>query len=314
MRRRLILLLGLAMAISLTLAPAVTAHGGHHHKNYPSKIALPDGFQPEGVTSAWGHRLYAGSLVDGAIWKGSAKTGKGSIFIEGTPGQQALGIHVDWRGRLWVAGGGDQTIRVYNARNGDLLQTYEFPTAGFINDLVVTHWGVYGTDSTDSQMLVVPFRPWGKLPTPDKAKVVDITGDLLTIPGAFNSNGIVARGKWLLIVSTEQALVFRVNPRTGESQMVEMHGFSASFGDGLLLRGRFLYIVHNQENKVSVVKLNRSLTEGRFKGTITKSTLDIPTTGTFAAGRLYVVNARFGVADPSTAEYWISKLPVWPNT
>ena len=31
----------------------------------------------------------------------------------------------------------------------------------------------------------------------------------------------------------------------------------------------------------------------------------------FAAGHLYVVNSRFGIADPTTAQYWISRLPAW---
>ena len=119
----------------------------------PAQIDLPPGFPPEGITSGQASRfgtsskLYVGSRVDGAIWKGSAKTGTGSVLVPGIAGQTALGLHVDWRGRLWVAGGANQTIRVYNAKTGALLQTYTFPTAGFLNDLVITRKGVYATDS-----------------------------------------------------------------------------------------------------------------------------------------------------------------------
>ncbi len=309
MTRRLTLLLGLVLAGSLALVPAVSAHS-NHHRPLPSTIALPDGFQPEGITSA-GHRLFVGSLVDGAIWKGNAWTGHGQVIIPGVEGQMAVGIHLDWRGRLWVAGGSDKTIRVYNPRNGELLRTYSFPTAGFINDLVITPWGVYGTDSFNAQLFVVPLRPFGGLTAVDKAKVLPITGDLTTQPG-FNSNGIVRHGRWLIVVQTNAELLFRVNPRTGASQMIDLHGYSTD-GDGLLIRGRHLYVVQGAKDQVAVVKLNRKLTDGRYIGRITKPSLDVPSTGTFASGRLYVVNARFGVADPTTAEYWISRLPTWPN-
>lgn len=311
MQRRLTLLLGLVMAASLALVPTVAATG-NDHKSYPSKIALPVGFQPEGLTSGWGNRLYVGSLVDGAIWKGSARTGKGKVFIPGVAGQSAAGLHIDWRGRLWVAGASDKTIRVYNATTGRLLKTYSFPTAGFINDLVITRKGVYATDSLNAQLLIVPLGKFGRLPAPDKAKTKAITGDLVTEPG-FNSNGIVASHGWLIVVQTNTALIFRVNPRTGASQMITLD-FSPAFGDGLLLRGNHLYVIRNLENKVSIAKLNRRLTTGTLVGNITKSTLDVPTTGTFAAGRLYVVNARFNLLDPTSAEYWISKLPTRPNS
>ena len=93
-------------------------HEGKHAKvtPLPSRIDLPAGFQPEGITSV-GKTLYVGSLVDGAIWHGSAKTGKGQVVIPGVAGQSAAGLHVDWRGRLWVAGATDHTIRVYNLRS-----------------------------------------------------------------------------------------------------------------------------------------------------------------------------------------------------
>jgi hypothetical protein len=37
--------------------------------------------------------------------------------------------------------------------------------------------------------------------------------------------------------------------------------------------------------------------------------VDVPTTATFAAGRLWAVNARFGTAPAPTTEYWITQVP-----
>ena len=46
-----------------------------------------------------------------------------------------------------------------------------------------------------------------------------------------------------------------------------------------------------------------------WQGALTDETLDVPSTATFAAGSLWAVNARFAVASPETASYWITRLP-----
>jgi hypothetical protein len=326
MKRRLVLLLGLVMALSLVIAPAATAHGNKHHPApLPSRIDLPDGFQPEGITSglsrhwAGSTKLYVGSLADGAIWRGSVKTGKGKILVAGVAGQAALGLHIDWRGRLWVAGGDNQTIRVYSTRTGRLLKTYTFPTTGFLNDLVITRSGVYATDSVNQQLAVVPFgkwsthsrHAWGRLPATSKAKVTPLSGDIAYTTG-FNANGIVAKGGWLILVQSNTGLLFRVNPRTGVAKAIDTHGYSVLNGDGLVLRGRWLYVVRNQNNLVAVLRLGFGLKSARLVGEITSPGLDIPTTATFAAGKLWAVNARFTTAPTATTEYWITKLKVKP--
>jgi hypothetical protein len=327
MKRRFVLLLGLIMALSLVIVPAAAAHGKHTPAPLPAQIDLPDGFQPEGITSGQASRfgtstkLYVGSLADGAIWKGSAKTGTGSVLVPGIAGQSALGLHVDWRGRLWVAGGANKTIRVYNAKTGALLRTYTFPDAGFLNDLVITRKGVYATDSdqTKQQLAVVPFRKWshrshfgwGKLPAVDKAKIVPLSGDIAYTAG-FNANGIVAKSGWLILVQSNTGLLFRVNPRTGVAKAIDTHGYSVLNGDGLVLRGRWLYVVRNQNNLVAVLKLGFHLRSARLLGEITSPGLDTPTTATFAVGKLWAVNARFTTAPTATTPYWITRLRVHP--
>jgi sugar lactone lactonase YvrE len=327
MKRRLILFLGLIMALSLVIAPAASADGKKHHPApLPTRIDLPDGFQPEGITSGLSSRwagstkLYVGSLADGAIWRGSARTGKGKVLVAGIAGQSALGLHIDWRGRLWVAGGANKTIRVYNSKSGTLLRTYTFPTAGFLNDLVITRSGVYATDSLVKQLAVVPFsrwsthsrHKWGKLPATDKAKVLPL-GDGITYLDGFNANGIVAKGGWLILVQSNTGQLFRVNPRTGVARAIVTDGDPVTNGDGLVLRGRWLYVVRNQNNLVAVLKLGHGLKTASFVGhAITAPGLDFPTTATFAAGKLWAVNARFSTPPTATTEYWITKLKVKP--
>ena len=47
-------------------------------------------------------------------------------------------------------------------------------------------------------------------------------------------------------------------------------------------------------------------------GALTDETLDVPSTATLAGGSLWAVNARFGVASPETASYWVTRLPARP--
>src|SRR3954468_22892361 len=72
---------------------------------FPDVINLPDGFQPEGIAIV-GTTFYVGSLVDGAVYRGSLITGKGSVLVPGRSGGAATGVKVDARGRLWVCGAG----------------------------------------------------------------------------------------------------------------------------------------------------------------------------------------------------------------
>ena len=76
----------------------------------PDRIELPDGWQPEGITTD-GDRLYVGSLANGAIWKANPYTGKGRVLAPGRTGRVA----------------------------------YRFPSDAprFLNDLVVTRIGVF---------------------------------------------------------------------------------------------------------------------------------------------------------------------------
>lgn len=312
MKARLILLLGLVMGLSLAIAPAVAAHGSNGHHRLPSTIDLPDGWRPEGITAGRGATFYVGSLADGAIWKGNFRTGRGKVFVPGVAGQVAVGVEYDWRnGRIWVAGGGTGDVRAYSARTGKLLRTYHFAaTPSFLNDLVVTRTGVYVTDSLNQQLDVIPLGRHGKLPKPEKAFVLPLTGDIKFQAG-FNANGIVAKSGWLILVQSNTGLLFRVNPRTGFAKAITTT-YSVLNGDGLVLRGQWLYVVRNQNNLVAVLKLGWHLKTARLVGEITSTGLDIPTTATFAAGKLWAVNARFTTAPTPTTEYWITKLKVKP--
>src|SRR5262245_55201493 len=73
---------------------------------FPDTIALPNGFQPEGVVIGRGTTIYAGSIPTGAIYQADLRTGEGSILVPPQPGRAAIGLDFDRRTNLiYVAGG-----------------------------------------------------------------------------------------------------------------------------------------------------------------------------------------------------------------
>ena len=306
MRRLIAPILGLALVAGAAVAPATA-------NSFPDQIDLPAGWQPEGITSD-GTTLYVGSLVDGAIWRGTLQSGRGAEFIEGVEGQMAVGL--DYEGahdRLWVAGGGGSSIRVYDATTGELLETYTFES-GFVNDIVATEDAVYATDSNIQQLLVVPLGVDGALPEPADAFTIPLTGDITYVDNAFNANGIAwARGN-LVIVQSVTGLVFTVDPESGEATRIALSDASGEYlvvnGDGIEVHGRTLAVVRNFDNLVATFALNGPMTSGVLTDEIESDSFAIPTTATWAAGDLWAVNARFDVqSPPPDLPYWISRVP-----
>ena len=312
--RRLTLFPVLCLGLSLVLAPTAGAVQPVD-PSLPATIDLPDGFQPEGIESDAAGNLYAGSLRDGDIWTVNVLTGEEGLLVDNASdaGLVAVGLHLDELGRLWVAGGPTRQIRVYSVATGELLETYPFPTAGFINDLDISRNAVYATDSVNQQLLVVPLEDDGGLPDPSAATTMPLTGDISYSAG-FNANGIAARGGWLVLVQSNEGLLFKVNPRTGEATEIDTGGYSVAMGDGLVLRGKTLYVVRNFANTVAVLTMTAGLTEAALVGEFTGEDfeLDIPTTGTLTQGALWVVNARFSTPPTPDTRYWITRLPAQP--
>ena len=190
-------------------------------------------------------------------------------------------------------------------RRGALLRQYTFDPAGFLNDLVVTRNAVYITDSNNAWLDVIPLGRHGRLPAADATTTLPLTG-IVFEDGEFNLNGIVATRHSLIVVDTFTGGLFRVNKRTGVATEIDTGGASVANGDGLELRGRTLYVVRNQNQLVQVFRLNWRLTSATPRGTLTDPSLSVPTTAALQAGRLWVVNARFGVP---TTDYYVTRLP-----
>jgi sugar lactone lactonase YvrE len=301
-------------ALTVTLAGPVEA-APHHRADLPSRIELPDGFQPEGITVGRGGVAYLGSRTDGDIYAVDLKNGKGGVISQG-PGAGSPSVGLKYgRNRLYVAGGNTGTGRVVDARTGALLASYTFTTKpSFVNDVVLTPKAAWFTDSQQPQLYRV-----SRTRDAEKARVrtVRLKGDWEQDPDAFNANGIVRSPdkRALLVVQSGTGFLFRVNPRTGVARRVDLGDALLTNGDGLLLRGRTLYAVQNRDNKIAVVELNRRGTRGTLVDTLTADDLpagtsfSVPTTVAAYRGSLYLPNARFGVENAdTTAEYWITRI------
>lgn len=283
------------------LAAALTffglAPGASATSLFPTTIALPNGFQPEGIAIGPGPVAYLGSLADGSIYRADLITGRGRIISEG-PGTPSVGMKTDARGRLFVAGGAAGDARVVDTRTGRVLASYQLASgAAFVNDVVLTPHAAWFTDSVNPVLYRLPLT--GRH-LPAEAEVVPLTGDLVYQEG-FNANGIVRTpdGRGLLVVQSNTGSLFRVEP-SGVTHRVSVP-IALTNGDGLLLRGSTLYVVQNRLNTVTELRLRGDT--ARVVEQITDPRFDVPTTIGYFKGRLYLPNARFGTTPTPETTY-----------
>jgi sugar lactone lactonase YvrE len=295
LRRVGVPLLAAVLAATLVVPGAAATHA------FPATIALPNGFQPEGIAIGPGPVAYLGSLADGSIYRADLVTGRGKIVSQG-PGTPSVGMKTDARGRLFVAGGPAGNARVVDTRTGKVLKSYQLTAgASFVNDVVLTPSAAWFTDSVNQVLYKLPLHH-GRLPA--SAVTVPITGDLVYGEG-FNANGIARTpdGKALLVVQSNTGGIFRVST-SGVSRAVALSEAMTN-GDGLLLRGRTLYVVRNQLNTVAVLRLDAHATTGRVVDNLTDPRFDVPTTIGAFGGRLYLPNARFTTPPEPTTPYQV---------
>lgn len=275
---------------------------------FPGVIALPTGFQPEGIAVGKGHTFYVGSIPTGAVVRGDLRTGSVSPLVPAQAGRNAIGLKADQRGRLFVAGGPTGQGYVYDAQTGASLASFQLatPPGTFVNDVVVTNDAAWFTDSFRPFLYKLAIDPDGTLGSVTPVPLVNVP----FTPGAFNVNGIDAtpNGKTLVVVHSTAGKVFTVDPTTGLGDEIELSGGNVAFGDGILLDGKTLYVVQNQLNQVAVVRLAADLGSGAIVGHLTNSALQVPTTLAEFGRRLYTVNAKFGIADPGLAPFEVVQL------
>jgi sugar lactone lactonase YvrE len=275
--------------------------------SWPDRIDLPDGFRPEGIASGNGHELFVGSIRLGDVYRVDARTGEIAPAVDAPDGRAAIGLKVDEQGRIFVAGGPAGDGYVYDSETGAELAHFDFTSASsFVNDVALTRDAAYFTDSRASALYVVPMDLSGfsVLPLPD-----------VPLGPGNNLNGIAATPDGSTLFAIRGGTfgeLWRIDPKSGEAEEVTVDG-ELTAGDGILLEGRrTLYVVRNRLNEIAVVRLSSDLSSGEVVDTI-----DVPvpdndvhahTTVARFGSHLYLPNARFGVANQDSADYWITRV------
>jgi len=287
-------------------------------QNWPEAIAMPTGWEGEGIELGKGHEFFVGansfsslfgpfpvSALAGAIYKGNLRTGVGGYLVLPT-GKPASGLSYDPRTDYLYAATGfgdstDQGVTVYDASSGDVITEITFGdgTGIVINDCLVTRTGVYCTDSINPDLYKVVLGKGGRLPSNPVVEVIPMP-DFGMVPG-FNANGLVGDfdGKQLVIVNITSGVLYLVDTASGEASPLEIEGAEQLFpdGDGLYLNGRTLYILQNFSNKIAVVQLWEDLSGGEFikniPGEGEPNPLRVATTIIGFGDSIYAINTNF---------------------
>ncbi|MGL5929761.1 MAG: hypothetical protein ACRCY8_12565 [Dermatophilaceae bacterium] len=310
--RRTALAAAAASAVTVMARPAAATG----RDPFPDTIALPDGIRPEGITSGPGTRFYVGSLADGRLVAGDLRTGTVGTLLPGASGRSLRGLFWDKRsGLVWAAGsvGTEGHVWAVDGRTGAVASDTVVPGSVFLNDLVVTRDAVWVTDSRVDRLTVIRLDRRGRA-TDDAPAFVALGGAWPAGDGSgINANGIrQLRDGSAVLDNSRVGGLWQVDPATGAATAIPVLGGPGIVGgDGLELDGRTLYVVRGSgPDQVAVTDLRRR-GDGwvaRWRGALTDDTLDVPATATVAAGFVWAVNARFGVANPDTASYSVTRL------
>ena len=108
------------------------------------------------------------------------------------------------------------------------------------------------------------------------------------------------------MVNSTTGGLFSVDPTTGTAELIDAPPVTA--GDGLLLRGRTLYVVQNRLNQIAVVELDSGWESGQLVDVLTDADLDIPTTVARFGNALYAVNGRFTTPPTPSTPYQVVRV------
>ena len=250
-----------------------------------------------GVDKRAGVYYVSATNQSGALYRGSTRAGDQVLALWQPPraGDNGRGIDVDRAGRVYVAGGPAAEVRVF-ARNGELLAELSTGAAGsFLNDVWVGPDGAaYVTDSALPVIWRVSHGPegWRLERWLDVSRVIAYTPSLTD----FDLGGIVSTSdrRYLLTSQGTTGQLWRIDLRTREVAEVDLEGVRLTNADGIVLRGRTLWVVQNFTRQISKLKLRKN-----FRAATLEDVLPTPgdrtlTTAKLVGSRLLVVDSKFG--------------------
>jgi Cu-Zn family superoxide dismutase len=278
----------------LAAAPAGGAPRGDRDADLPQAGVFLEGI---GVDDRAGVFYVSATNQDGTIYRGRTRNGDQVLEVWQPPraGDNGRGIDVDHAGRVYVAGGPTAEVRVFS-RDGALLAELPTGAAGsFLNDVWVGPDGAaYVTDSS----LPVIWRVSSERRGWRLERWLDVSPKITYTPVLtdFDLGGIVSTNdrRYLLTTQGTTGRLWRIDLRTRAIAEVDLGGVRLVNADGIVLRGRTLWVVQNFSRQISKLKLR-----DRFERAIVKEVLPTPDDRTFTTakrvgGRLLVVDSKFG--------------------
>jgi hypothetical protein len=313
-RRSLRAGLAVLMAAVLTVAAAVATSA-------PAQARAENGYDlPEagvylegiGVDRRAGYVYVSATNRDGTVYRGQIGAGELSVWVGPSAGANGRGIAVDRQGLVYVAGGPNARVRVFDP-DGALLADLSTGAAGsFPNDVWIGPDGAaYVTDSSLPVIWQVRHSGagWQLESWLDVSPVIAYTPS----PTDFDLGGIVSTpgGRYLLVVQGSTGQLWRISLRDKRIREVTLDAALVT-ADGLALRGHRLVVVQNFARQVTTLRLNHDWTAARTESVTPTPTDRTLTTADFAGGALLVVDSRFGFAAPPAENRVIAlDLPRW---
>lgn len=280
---------------ALLWSAAASAQGPLHHQ-LPAAIAYPEGIAYDARARAF----YVAGSASGQIVRVDTRTGEARLIGAGLSGQientfpGILGLNLDARGRLWMAGGRTGKVYVVDAKTGALIQTITSPDAsnGLINDIAFARGKAFFTDTlrpvlwavnASSSVAATP-EPW-----------IDFAGTALEYSQGANLNGITATpdGRTLLTGQMNKGLLFKIETASRKVTQIDLKGETVTGVDGLVLKGRTLYVIRQPEAEIVTIRLASDMLSGVVVARTKIAGLLWPATGAIAGRDLLVVNTQF---------------------
>ena len=261
----------------------------------PGEQVFPEGVAYQSETGDF----YVGSTTDGTVFRGNVEGSpkEAKVFLEPERDGRttAIGMEVDKEGRLFIAGGETGRIFVYDTERADLVRRLDTPDAEatFLNDVAVTPDGdAYLTDSMRPVLFRVTSTGGG---VGEAEPWLNFEGTPAEYEEGFNLNGIDATedGRYLVAVQSNTGELFRIDTESKDVAEIDLGGETLANGDGLLLDGRTVYVVRNEQELIIPVKLSGEYISGELGKSFSDPSLAFMTTLAKTDGRLLVVNSQF---------------------
>jgi sugar lactone lactonase YvrE len=283
--------LAVAFGIGLSILTLYTALAQTFDRYVlPGNQVYPEGIGYQASTG----NFFVSSTTDGSILRGNINQAEAQVFLPpGNGPTSPRGLKVDKEGRLFVAGGPQGAVFIFDTRDGKLLNQFSTgisPT--LVNDVSIAPDGAaYFTDSSSPYIYRIINNAQNQ---PVFERWLNVSPVISYVTG-FNLGGIVVSddGRYLLVVQGNVGKLYRVEIATQNITEVDLGNSSVRNADGMWLEGRTLYVIRNAERILLGLQLSTDYTKATEFYSNVEPSFAFPTTVAKAGNRLLVVNAQF---------------------